>query len=169
MVKYLYPMGLRRKITLTLSGRKIVLIKKAQESLEHVLGKASIMALYGEEYPQMQVEVSAGDRYKPDLLVTNEEGEPIFWAEVGTVKRRKVEQLLRRYSGTHFVFARHRLDPKPFEELVRKAAAAARHEEERIVDILGLPPEKAQFITEEGGFHLPPGSYTLTRLLGPEA
>ena len=35
-------LGLRRKLTLTCHGRKIVLIKKAQESLEHVLGKASV-------------------------------------------------------------------------------------------------------------------------------
>jgi hypothetical protein len=157
--------GLRRKLTLTLAGRKIVLIKKAQESLEHVLGKAGIMALYGEEYPDMQVEVPARDRYKPDLLVTDEAGEPLFWAEVGQVKKKKVEQLLKRYPATHFVFARHGLDPVAFERLVRKAAAGARHEGGRIVDVLGLPPEKEIFIEEDGSFSLPEGSYSLTRIL----
>ena len=165
---YLLPMaewGLRRKLTLTLSGRKIVLIKKAQESLEHVLGKASIMALYGEAYPDMQVEVPAGDRYKPDLLVTDPAGEPVFWAEVGQVKKRKVEQLMKRYPGTHFVFARHRLDPVAFEALVRNAAAKARHEPGRIVDVLGLPPEKEVFVGEDGSFTLPEGSYSVSRIL----
>lgn len=168
---YLLPMadgGLRLKLTLTLSGRKIVLIKKAQESLEHVLGKASIMALYGEVYPDMQVEVPAGDRYKPDLLKTNEAGEPLFWAEVGQVKKRKVEQLLKRYPATHFVFARHRIDPVAFERLVRKAVSEARHEPGRIVDVLGLPPEKGIFIEEDGSFFLPEGSYSLVRII-PDA
>lgn len=160
--------GLRLKLTLTLSGRKIVLIKKAQESLEHVLGKASIMALYGAKYPDMQVEVPAGDRYKPDLLVTDDTGEPLFWAEVGQVKKRKVEQLLRRYPRTHFVFARHGLDPSAFEALVRNAVRRARHEPGRIVDVLGLPPEKERFIGEDGGFSLPEGSYSLKRMLPEE-
>ena len=157
---------LRRKITLTLHGRKVVFIKKSQETLEHVLGKASILALYGDRYPELQVEVPAGDRYKPDLLATDESGEPTFWAEVGTVKRKKIEQLLKRYPGTSFVFARHRPDPHPFEELVRRAAARARHEEGRYVEVLGLPPAKEPFLTREGGLYLPREAYTVTRVVG---
>lgn len=156
--------ALRRKLTLTLHGRKIILIKKAQESLEHVLGKASILAIYGTTYPEMQVEVPAGDRYKPDLLATNEKGEPVFWAEVGTVKRKKIEKLLRRYPETHFVFARHRLDPAPFIKLVRNAATAVQRDSLRPVEVIGLPPKKERYLTDEGGFELPREAYTLIRV-----
>lgn len=156
--------ALRRKLTLTVHGRKIVLIKKAQESLEHVLGKASILAIYGAIYPETQVEVPARDRYKPDLLATDQRGEPVFWAEVGTVKRKKIEQLLRRYPQTHFVFARHRLDPVPFTKLVRHAVTTVRRDSLGPVEVIGLPPKKGRYITEEGDFELPREAYTLTRI-----
>ncbi|MFW6215548.1 MAG: hypothetical protein ACOC45_06335, partial [Alkalispirochaetaceae bacterium] len=102
---------IRRKITLTIAGRKVVLIKKRQESLDHVLGKAILLELYAPRFPDTKIEVGLPDRYKPDLLALDESGEPRFWGEVGQVKKKKVEQLLRRYPGTCFAFARHRLDP----------------------------------------------------------
>ena len=156
---------LRRKLTFEFDGKKVVFIKKAQESLEHVLGKATVYALYRGSYPDLQVEVPAGDRYKPDLLATDDEGEPLFWAEVGTVKRKKVEQLLRRYPGTHFVFARHQHDPKGFESVVRRAVDRSRHASGRRVEVLGLPPKKERFIQNDGRFIVSEDSYTLTRLI----
>lgn len=157
---------IRRKLTLTVAGRKVVLIKNRQESLDHVLGKAILLEIYGRQFPETQVEVGLSDRYKPDLLAVDERGEPRFWGEVGQVKKKKIEQLLKRYPGTSFAFARHRLDPKGFEEILRTAAGKVVHRNNRFVDLVGLPEEKEPLFTEQGSVALQEGSYTRVRLVG---
>ncbi|HHX65530.1 MAG TPA: hypothetical protein GX702_11640 [Chloroflexi bacterium] len=104
---------LRRKWTLRAHGRQVVFIKRPIESAEHVIMKALLWALYLPFYPDMSVEISIGDRFKPDLVSLDDRGRPLFWAEAGEVHLHKMRSLLRRYRETHFALARRdaRLDP----------------------------------------------------------
>ncbi|MFW6215836.1 MAG: hypothetical protein ACOC45_07805, partial [Alkalispirochaetaceae bacterium] len=72
----------------------------------------------------------------------------------------------RRYPGTCFAFARHRLDPTGFEAILLEAVQKANHRNGRFVDLLGLCPDKEALVSEEGTLTLPPGSYTVSRLVG---
>lgn len=56
---------LRRKWTLRAHGEQVVFVKKRNERAEHVLMKSFLWALYLPDYPDLTVEISIGDRYKP--------------------------------------------------------------------------------------------------------
>ena len=115
-------LALRRTLTVRApDGAKLVLLKKRGESIEHVLMKAALWALYRPEYPDVQVEVPIGDTYKPDLVALRPppggpaygDPEPVFWGEAGKVSVGKWRSLFRRFPDAHFALARwdERLDP----------------------------------------------------------
>lgn len=143
-----------RKWALKAHGRQVVFVKGLNtESSEHVLMKAFIWALYLPQYPDLTVEVSIGDRYKPDLVSLDERGRPRFWGEAGKVAVEKIRSLSRRYRDTHFVIAKwdHRLDP--LAEIV--SGALAKVERHAPFDLISFPPDSYQrFIDSEGGVHL---------------
>ena len=154
-------LALRRTLTLRASDgaalRKLVLVKKRGESIEHVLMKAVLWALYLPAYPEMQVEVAIGDAYKPDLVhlapppggPAYGDPEPIFWGEAGKVSAGKWASLLRRFPDTHFALARwaERLDPHV--DLVRKALGG--RPRRAPLDLLSVPPDAAErFLSPEG-------------------
>lgn len=73
------------------------------EGYGHVLLKALGYAMYVGEYPGLEIELSVGLRYKPDLVALNT-GEGVgpragarflFWGECGLVMMRKVAWLLK--------------------------------------------------------------------------
>ena len=97
---------LRRKWTFRAHDRQIVLEKKSLEKPEHVLMKAFLWALYLPAYPDLGVEISIGDRYKPDLIALCDEGRPVFWGECGQIKTSKIRSILKRFSGIHLAIAR---------------------------------------------------------------
>ena len=99
-----HDLHLRAKYTFRVDDRKLVLIKKAVESRRHVLMKAMLWALYLPEYPDLQVEVPIGYKYKPDLVQMDADG-PLFWAEAGRVGTEKLRRLLKRFPRTHFALA----------------------------------------------------------------
>jgi hypothetical protein len=95
---------LKRKFTFRLGDEKLVLIKKPVESQRHVVMKALLWALYLPEYPDLQVEVPIGNKYKPDLVQAGP-GDPRFWGEAGRIGSEKLRRILKRYSRTHFALA----------------------------------------------------------------
>ena len=97
---------LRRKWTLKAGNRQMVFVKRSKEHHTHVLMKAFLWALYLPEYPDLTVEVSIGDRYKPDVIACDESGQPAFWGEAGKVSVEKIRSLARRYRHTHFAIAK---------------------------------------------------------------
>jgi len=97
-------LALRGKYTFRVDGQKLILVKKPVESLRHVVMKALLWALYLPQYPQLLVEVSIGNKYKPDLVHTASDG-PVFWGEAGTVSTAKLRRLLKRFPRTHFALA----------------------------------------------------------------
>ena len=150
-------LALRRKLTLRApSGEKLVLVKKPIESLEHVLMKAFLWALYLPRYPDLAVEVGIGDAYKPDLVqlapppggLAYGDPEPVFWGEAGKVWADKWRSLLRRFPDTHFALAKwaERLDPHA--EVVEKALGG--RPRRAPFDLLAIPSDARQFVADDG-------------------
>lgn len=141
--------ALRRKLTLRAHGRKVVFLKKSGESLEHVLMKAFLWALYLPRYPELSVEIPIGDRYKPDVVQLDALGEPVFWGEAGKVSEEKVASLGRRFPRTHFVVAKWSVSLAPFEALVRDALDAGRRHAP--FELLAFPADSAErFLADDG-------------------
>lgn len=154
-------LALRRTLTLRASDgadlRKLVLVKKRGESIEHVLMKAVLWALYLPAYPEMQVEVSIGDAYKPDLVqlepppggLAYGDPEPVFWGEAGKVSAAKWRSLLKRFPHTHFAVAKwaERLDPHA--DIVRRALGGRARRAP--FDLLSVPADAAdRFLADDG-------------------
>lgn len=83
------------------AGRRVRLWQRRGESYGHVLMKALGYAMFAGEYPNLEIELRVGLRYKPDLVAFNEGGRAAagerfaFWGECGMVTMRKVAWLLK--------------------------------------------------------------------------
>lgn len=154
-------LALRRTLTVRASDgeapRKLVLVKKRGESIEHVVMKAVLWALYLPQFPEMQVEVSIGDAYKPDLVELRPppggpaygDPEPAFWGEARKVSAEKWRSLLKRFPRTHFAVAKwaERLDPHA--DGVRRALDG--RDRRAPFDLLSIPPDAAErFLADDG-------------------
>jgi hypothetical protein len=84
-----------------LAGRRVRLWQRPGESYAHVLMKALGYAMFAGEYPQLEIELRVGLRYKPDLVAFGDAGGAAtgarfaFWGECGMVTMRKVAWLLK--------------------------------------------------------------------------
>jgi hypothetical protein len=130
---------LRRKWTFRAHGKQMVFFKKSFESGPHVLMKALLWALFLPDYPQLSVEVRIGDRYKPDLVQTDDNGAPVFWAEAGRVGQKKIRDLIHRFRSTHLVFAKWNVNLEPFEKVMEKQTASVRRSAP--VDLISFPAD----------------------------
>ena len=158
---------LRRKWTLRAHGEQVVFVKRANERREHVLMKAFLWALYLPTYPDLVVEISVGDRYKPDVVALDIRGQPRFWGEAGQVSPSKIRSLIRRYRETHFALAKWDTDLAPFVDTVRDALNEYEHEAP--FDLLRFPPGSAQrFIKGRGEINLTHADLEWVRLSSPE-
>ena len=139
---------LRRKWTFRLPGevhRQLVFSKKAWESNEHVFLKAFLWALYVDEYPDLLIERSIGDRYKPDVFAADAAGQPAFWGEARQTRAAEVESILKRFGGLHCVIAKwnHKM---PLLLQPDERAAAKRRRPRR-----GAPGENLHFPAHPAG------------------
>ena len=150
-------LALRRSLTVrSAAGDKLVLVKKRGESIEHVLMKAVLWALYLPVYPGLRVEVPVGDTYKPDLValapppggVAYGDPRPAFWGEAGQVSPAKWRALLKRYPDTHFALARwdERLDPH--QAILRRALG--RRPRRAPVDLIRVPDAADRLLADDG-------------------
>ena len=144
--------SLRRKFTFKKNGKKIVFIKKSYESEAHVTAKAAVFGLYYSKYPGLGVEVNILDKYKPDLLMTDDNDHPIFWAECGVVKKEKIRKLFKKYKDTHFVFAKFTKEIRQFSGMVKKEKEKSGHRS--IIDIIKIPENPGTFISPDGSIDL---------------
>jgi hypothetical protein len=119
------PKSKKLRIDLTAhDGITKTLIKKREESLQHVLTKAVLWNLFLEDYgPNLQIEYDIGDPdYLPDVVSVEENNNdndnndndtpksPLFWGESGRMKVHKAVDLLQRYPETHIVHCRWGMD-----------------------------------------------------------
>lgn len=65
------------------------------ESYEHVLMKALGFAMFTGKYPNLEIEIKIGLRYKPDLIAVDESGNLEFWGECGQNSLRKTHWILK--------------------------------------------------------------------------
>ncbi len=147
---------LRRKWTLHAHGKQVVFIKKPNEHTSHVLMKALLWALYLPTYPALKVEISIGDRYKPDVVALDARdprAEPHFWGEAGQVSSDKIHSLLRRYRHTHFAIAKWATNLNPLIETITQAQQ--RLDRHAIIDLINFPADSAErFIDERGNIQI---------------
>ena len=149
-------LALRRTLTVRSGDAKLVLVKKRGESIEHVLMKAVLWALYRPAFPDVRVEVPVGDTYKPDLValapppggLAYGDPRPTFWGEAGKVSAAKWRALLKRYPETHFALARwdERLDPH--QAIVRQALG--RRPRRAPVDLIRVPDAAGRLVAPDG-------------------
>ena len=158
-------LALRRLITVrSAAGDKLVLTKKRGESIEHVLMKAVLWALYLPAFPDLRVEVGVGDTYKPDLValapppggLAYGDERPTFWGEAGQVSAAKWGALLKRYPDTHFALARwdERLDPHA--ATVRRALG--RRPRRAPLDLVRVPDAAGLLLADDGTVRVRPGA-----------
>ena len=79
----------------TLAGKRMRLWQRPGESYEHILMKALGYAMFAPDYPNLEIEIRVGLRYKPDLIAVNEEGDFDFWGECGQNSIRKTHWILK--------------------------------------------------------------------------
>jgi hypothetical protein len=139
---------LRRKLTLRTAGDQVVFVKRPMESIEHVIMKALLWALYAEEYPQRSVEIRIGDRYKPDVVSLDGTDNPVFWAEAGKVGEAKIRSLARRFPSTHFAMGKWDTALEPYAAIIRDACSQAKRRAP--FDLIRFPSDSvARFITND--------------------
>lgn len=78
-----------------LAGNRVRLWQKTGESYEHVLMKALAYAMFVEQYPNLEIEIKIGLRYKPDLIAVKSADEYAFWGECGQNSIRKTNWILK--------------------------------------------------------------------------
>ena len=140
---------LRRKWTLRAHGQKAIFVKRVNERREHVLMKAFLWALYLPTYPDLLIEYSVDDRYKPDLVSLNPRGAPRFWGEAGRVSPSKIRSLLRRLRGTHFALAKWDTPLDPLVELICEGLVD--YDRRAPFDLLRFPSDSAERFVTPGG------------------
>lgn len=126
------------------------------ERSTHTIMKAMLWALYLPQYPNLQVEVRIGDRYKPDVVampgvadVYQATDQPLFWGESERVGRKKIEDLVRRYPGTHFAIAKWSTGLKSHEKTIQGALKGVRRSAP--FDLISFPADTLRrFVDDEG-------------------
>ena len=144
---------LPRKWTLRAHGQQVVFVKKQNERSAHVLMKAFLWALYLPSYPDLQVEKPIGDRYKPDVVMLDDQKRPLFWGEAGAVSEKKLNALARRFRHTHIAIAKWDTSLTPFATLVQRAVRQQKRTAP--IDLLQFPGDSAtRFIDAAGNLKL---------------
>ena len=78
-----------------LAGKRMRLWQRTGESYEHVLMKALGYAMFARKYPNLEIEMRVGLRYKPDLIAAGDDGAFAFWGECGQNAIRKTHWILK--------------------------------------------------------------------------
>jgi hypothetical protein len=154
---------LSRKWTLKSRGQTVVLFKKAYEKQSHVIMKAFLWALYLPDYPDLFLERSVNDRYKPDVVAVDELGTPQFWGEAGRLSLNKVKSLVKRYRSTHFAISKWDKPLMPFAEIFENAAAGLKRI--RPIDLIRFSADSAErFIDSDGEIQITHGDIEWIRI-----
>ena len=143
---------LRRKLTVRALGRTLVLVKRAEESGEHVVQKALLWLRYLPRYPELRVEqhLPFPSRYKPDLYALDAAGgRPVFWGECGVVSAEKLRTLLRTHPDCHFAFSKWATRLDLFAALVDDALGSVRRRAP--VELIGFPADADAWLDARDG------------------
>ncbi len=98
-------MGLRRSLNIDLTltheeagwfgvDTRVFLVKKQGESMTHVLMKfLSYVMFY---HPELEIERSIGQHYKPDLVRLNDTGDVVDWIDCGATTIKKLDKISKQ-------------------------------------------------------------------------
>ena len=143
---------LRRKLTVRAHGRTLVLVKRAEESGEHVVQKALLWARYLPDYPRLRVEqhLPFPSRYKPDLFALDPTGQGVeFWGECGVVSADKLRTLLKAHPACHFAFSKWNARADLFAAQIDAALRGVRRRAP--VELVAFPPDADAWLDEPAG------------------
>jgi hypothetical protein len=160
----------RRKVTVRQGGQTLVLLKRPEESGEHVMQKALLWALYRPTYPELRVEqrLPWPSRYKPDLYALDPTAQrAVFWGECGMVGVAKLRDLLRRLPATHFAFSKWATGAHAFAALIEDAIAGLARTAP--VELVEFPEEAAGWFAEGRELVVPPDAIATWRWPGAKA
>ncbi|MFN7130725.1 MAG: YaeQ family protein [Myxococcales bacterium] len=127
-------------------AQRVVLDKRAGESLTHVLLKLLGFALFF--HPELQIEASAGQHYKPDLVRFDAQGNPLQWIDCGKISPAKLEKIVAKNRRATFQII------KPGEKEVRtfvQTMAGMIEDRERVLFVgfrAGFLDEFAELLTD---------------------
>ncbi len=144
--------ALRRKLSFRAHGRTLVLVKHEHEKIQHRLMMALLWSLYLPRYPDLRIDVSIGQRYRPDLVQLGPDGRPVFWGEAGEVGLEKLRFLCSRERETHLVFAKWQTNLDPFAGLIERALKGTRRSAP--VELIGFGSDAEEFINSTGDISL---------------
>lgn len=100
-------MQIRCTVQLGDSRRKLLLVSKENETLEHLALKLAGFVLFFDKNPRVEIRSknpaleNAG--FKPDLLSLDSSGSIQLWVECGNVTTHKLDKLLRRQRDARIV------------------------------------------------------------------
>lgn len=83
---------------------RLFMRKRRGESLDHVMMKFLSYLVF--HHPDLEIEASADQRYKPDLVRFDARGEPVVWIDCGTTSLRKLDAIARQNRETGFVIVK---------------------------------------------------------------
>jgi uncharacterized protein YaeQ len=115
---------------------KIYLRKGKGESNQHVMMKLLSYILF--YHPELRIEMSIGQHYKPDLVRLNEANEPVQWVDCGQTSLKKLDKISQKNRLTYIDIVK-----KSHGELVAYRAQALT----RLAQ-----PERVRYWTFDAGF-----------------
>jgi hypothetical protein len=162
---------LRRKLTVRAAGQTLVLVKRPEESGEHVVQKALLWAMYLPAFPTLRVEqrLPWPSRYKPDLYALDPTGQQAtFWGECGVVGVDKLRDVLRRHPATRFAFSKWATRLDPFATAIDEALDGVRRSAP--VELVGFPDDADRWLDAGRDLVVPAAGITVRRWGGaPDA
>ncbi|OGS07128.1 MAG: hypothetical protein A2270_03950 [Elusimicrobia bacterium RIFOXYA12_FULL_51_18] len=118
-------MTVRCELNINGGTRRILLVAKEEETVEHVALRLAAAALFFDREPALEVGpthpavVDIG--FYPDLLVTDEAGGVSIWIECGTVATNKLTKVARRLRAARLVVLKESPeDGRRFREVIKK-------------------------------------------------
>lgn len=153
-------------------------LKKRQETLQHVLTKAMLWKLYCDDYQSIDIEKDIGDPdYLPDVISLDAQGRPLFWGESGRMKVHKAVDLMKRYPEAHIVHCRWDMQLSEIEaplvehlqDLFDRDTLGTLPDRSGRFTFFALPLDLWRFIDEETGFiHLTRNNLESKELVFPD-
>lgn len=131
-----------------LAGNRVRLWQRPGESHEHILMKALGYAMFIGEYPNLEIEVKVGLRYKPDLIAIKSGGDFEFWGECGANSIRKTHWILKHTRTEKLVLFKIGQNVKQIIKQLRGEIPAKYRAGDRLIlinfvsDISGLTAER---------------------------
>jgi len=118
-------MTLRCELNINGHSRRILLVSKGEETLEHVALRLTAAVLFFDMDPALQTgpghHAVSETGFFPDLLVSGESGGIGVWIECGTVAKNKLAKVARRLRGGRLVVLKENPDDgRRLRDVVRK-------------------------------------------------